>query len=364
MVPFLDLQAVNTRFQQEIEDAFERVLSSGMYILGNEVKAFEQEYAAFCKVKHCIGVSDGLNALKLAIQAYHIGKDDEVIVPANTFIASILAISANGALPVLVEPDPDSYHIRASEIEKKITRKTKAIMVVHLYGQIAEMDEILSIAAKYNLIVIEDAAQAHGAYYKGKRAGSLGDSAGFSFYPGKNLGAMGDGGAVTTNNDVLAERLKALRNYGSQIKYENIYKGMNSRLDELQAAVLRIKLKHLDEDNQKRRLVAEFYRKNIDNRQVVLPELYGNDVSRHVWHLFVIRTMDRYKLSKYLRGKGIETLIHYPIPPHKQKAYAEWHDRVYPITEKLHNEVLSLPISPVMSEEQMELVVEAMNAFK
>ena len=286
---------------------------------------------------------------------------DEVIVPSNTYIASILAISQNNLVPVLVEPDINTYLIDPSKIEEKITSKTKAILPVHLYGQTCEMDKINEIAKKYNLKVIEDSAQSHGAYYKDKRSGNLGDASGFSFYPGKNLGALGDGGAVTTNDEELANTIKALGNYGSHKKYENLYKGTNSRLDEMQAAMLRVKLKYLDEEVKKRREIANYYLENIKNDTIILPIVRAED--NHVWHLFVIRTNKRDELQKYLLDNGIQTLIHYPIPPHKQNAYKEWNNESYPISEQIHDEVLSLPISGVQNLEDTKKIVQVINDF-
>ena len=282
-----------------------------------------------------------------------------MIVPANTYVASILAISQNNLTPVLVEPDIETYNIAPEKIEEKITSRTKAIMPVHLYGQVAEMEKINEIAKKYNLKVIEDSAQAHGAYCGAKRTGNLSDASGFSFYPGKNLGALGDGGAVITNDDKLAEKISALRNYGSKVKYENLYKGVNSRLDEIQAAILRVKLRNLDKDNQNRKKIAKFYLENIKNDKIVLPTCKNPE--SHVWHLFVIRTPDRDNLQKILMEKGVQTMIHYPIAPHKQKAYSEWNHLSLPITEKIHSEVLSLPVSPVMTMQEAETVVEVIN---
>lgn len=364
-IPFLDLKALNTQHKEEIMESFERVIDSGWYILGKEVESFENEFAQYCGVKHCIGVGNGLDALILILQAYKelgmINDGDEVIVPANTYIATILAISKNNLRPVLVEPDIDTYNIDPAKIEEKITPRTKAVMVVHLYGQTADMEPIWQIAKKHDLKVIEDSAQAHGAFYKSQRTGNLGDASGFSFYPGKNLGALGDAGAVTTNDDTLANTLKALRNYGSHKKYVNQYQGINSRLDELQAPVLRIKLKYLDQDNQRRRAIAKSYRENIKNPKIILPKAVDED--SHVWHLFVIRTSERDKLQQYLHENNIQTLIHYPIPPHKQKAYPEWNELSYPITEKIHEEVLSLPISPVMSDYEVSTIVEIITRF-
>ncbi|MGG3937827.1 DegT/DnrJ/EryC1/StrS family aminotransferase [Anoxybacillus kestanbolensis] len=364
MIPFLDLKGINNQYKKEIKVAFERVMDSGWYILGEEVESFEKEFAAYCGTKYAIGVANGLDALALILKAYGIGEGDEVIVPANTYIASILAISANGATPVLVEPNISSYNLDPNKIEEKITSKTKAIMVVHLYGQAANMDPINEIAKRYNLKVIEDGAQAHGAKYKGKRVGNLGDAAGFSFYPGKNLGALGDGGAITTNDSELATKLRALRNYGSHIKYENLYKGVNSRLDELQAAILRVKLPHLDKENEQRRKIAEYYLENIENPKITLPVVENGDRESHVWHLFVIRTENREHLQKTLEEHGVQTLIHYPIPPHKQEAYSEWNHLSYPITEKIHNEVLSLPISPILTIEEAKKIVDIINKYE
>lgn len=361
MIKFLDLYQINQRYREEIDERIKKVLDSGWYILGEQGKVFEKNFADFCGVKHCIGCANGLDALNLIIKAYGFKAGDEIIVPANTYIASILAISQNGCTPVLVEPDIHTYNINPDLIEEKITSNTKAIMVVHLYGQAAEMEKILQIAKKYNLKVIEDSAQAHGAYFKGKRIGNLGDASGFSFYPGKNLGCLGDGGCVTTNDDDLAYKIRAIANYGSDYKYHHIFKGTNSRLDEIQAAILDVKLKYLDEDNQRRREISKFYRANIKNEKIILPEV--SDEESHVWHLFVVRTDDRKKLEKHLNDNGIQTNIHYPTPPHKQECYKEWGKMLFPVTEKIHNEVLSLPISPVMTNDEISKVVEVLNVF-
>lgn len=363
VVPFLDLKAINEQYQEELKYVLEHVLNSGWYILGNEVHSFEEEFADFCGVKHCIGVANGLDALELIINAYGIGVGDEVIVPSNTYIASILAISANGATPILVEPDIETYNIDVGKIEEKISKRTKAILAVHLYGQVCEMDKINDLAKKYNLKVIEDAAQAHGGIYNGKRTGNLGDAAGFSFYPGKNLGALGDGGAITTNDDKLALKLRGLRNYGSHVKYQNIYKGYNSRLDEIQAAVLRVKLKYLDNDNEKRRKIAEYYSKHINNPKIILPTVSSDDRMSHSWHLYVVRSNERDNFEQYLSENSIQTLVHYPIPPHKQQAYEEWNNQVFEITEQIHKEVISLPLSQVLSFNQVEYVVDILNKF-
>ncbi|MCB4205441.1 DegT/DnrJ/EryC1/StrS family aminotransferase [Deferribacterales bacterium Es71-Z0220] len=365
MIPFLDLKALNAQYRAELIAACTRVIDSGWYIQGNECKAFEKEFAEYCGTKYAIGVANGLDALILILRAYKelgiMSDGDEVIVPSNTYIATILAISLNNLVPVLVEPELDTYLIDPSKIEEKITSRTKAIMPVHLYGQTCEMDKINEIAKKYNLKVIEDSAQSHGAYFGDKRSGNLGDASGFSFYPGKNLGALGDGGAVTTNDDELAQAIRALGNYGSHKKYENLYKGINSRLDEMQAALLRVKLRYLDEEIQKRREIASYYLENIKNENIILPIVRANN--NHVWHLFVIRTKNRDALQKYLLENGIQTLIHYPIPPHKQKAYSEWNSQSYPISEQIHKEVLSLPISGVQSLEDTMKIVKIINDF-
>lgn len=362
MIKFLDLKKINDRFNKDFEAKFKELLASGWYLLGEENKSFEQNFAKYCGVKNCVGVANGLDALRLIIKAFDFEKDSEIIVPANTYIASILAITDNNCKPVLVEPDINTYNINPKLIEEKITSKTKAIMVVHLYGQAVNMDEIIKIAQKYKLKIIEDCAQAHGAFYKDKRVGSLGDVAGFSFYPGKNLGALGDGGCVTTNDEEVAAKIRALANYGSHKKYENLYKGLNSRLDELQAGILDIKLKYLDEDNEKRKNIAKFYLKEIKNKNIILP--YYDSENSHVWHLFVIRTKKRDELQNYLNSKQIQTIIHYPIPPHKQACYKEFKHLSLPITEQIHKEVLSLPISPVMSIQEAEFVVKTLNDFK
>jgi len=368
MIPFLDLKGLNAQYRAELIEACARVIDSGWYIQGNECKEFDKEFAQYCGTKYAIGVANGLDALILILRAYKelgIMKDgDEVIVPSNTYIASILAISQNNLVPVLVEPDINTYLIDPTKVEEKITSKTKAILPVHLYGQTCEMDKINEIAKRYNLKVIEDSAQSHGAYYKDKRSGNLGDSSGFSFYPGKNLGALGDGGAVTTNDENLANTIKALANYGSHKKYENLYKGVNSRLDEMQAAMLRVKLRSLDNEIEKRQSIAKYYLENIKNQNITLPTTnYQLPTNSHVWHLFVIRTQKRDELQKYLSDNGVQTLIHYPLPPHKQNAYKEWNNDSYPISEQIHNEVLSLPISGVQSLEDTEKIVDLVNFF-
>jgi dTDP-4-amino-4,6-dideoxygalactose transaminase len=365
MIKFLDLYSINQQYKSGLREAFDRVLDSGWYILGKEVTQFEEQFAAYCGTKHAIGVANGLDALILIIRAYKelgvFNEGDEIIVPANTYIASILAISANNLVPVLVEPDIDSYNIDASLIEAKITPKTRAILPVHLYGQLCNMKTIVAIAKKYDLKVIEDCAQAHGANIDGIQAGNFGDAAGFSFYPGKNLGALGDAGAITTNDDELAFTIRALGNYGSEIKYKNKYKGINSRLDDLQAAFLGVKLKMLNKETEIKRSIANRYLSEIKNDKIILPKV--NEQSTHVWHLFVVRTQDRSQLQQYLMDKEIQTVIHYPIPPHQQEAYKEWNERSYPISEKIHREVLSLPLSPVISSAEVTAVIEAINAY-
>ncbi|GGH64016.1 aminotransferase [Paenibacillus silvae] len=344
-------------------DGVHKVLHSGWYILGSSVKAFEDDFAEYCGTEYCVGVANGLDALELIIHGYDIGPGDEVIVPSNTYIASILSISANGAVPVLVEPDLQTFNLDPAKIEAHITPNTKAILVVHLYGQACDMNPILEIANRYNLKVIEDCAQSHGALYGDKRVGNLGDAAAFSFYPGKNLGALGDGGAITTNDEELYNRLMALRNYGSHKKYENIYKGYNSRLDELQAPILSEKLKWLDQDNEKRREIASYYSDHILNSEVILPIVQHTSKS-HVWHLFVIRVQKRNHFMEYMNKNGVQTMIHYPIPPHKQEAYREWSDLAFPISEQIHAEVVSLPISPVMEMGEVLRVVEVINEYR
>ena len=361
MIKFLDLKKINERYRKEIDLRIKQILDSGWYLLGNQDKEFEKNFAQYCGVKHCIGCANGLDALNLIIRGYGFGAGDEIIVPANTYIASILAISENGCTPILVEPDINTYNINPDLIEEKITPKTKAIMVVHLYGQAAQMDKIWALAKKHDLKILEDSAQSHGALYKEKRVGSLGDASGFSFYPGKNLGCMGDGGAITTNNDELAKKIRAIANYGSDYKYHHIYKGVNSRLDEIQAAILDVKLPHLDNDNARRREIAKYYRENIKNPKITLPQTY--DEKAHVWHVFVVRCNDRNALQKHLENNGIQTNIHYPTAPHKQECYKEYASSILPITEKIHKEVISLPISPVMTDEEVKKVVEVVNAF-
>jgi len=366
MIKFLDLYTINQNHKEELKQAFNRVLDSGWFIMGSELKQFEADFAAYCETKYSIGVANGLDALTLIIRAYKelgVFKDgDEIIVPSNTYIASILAVSENNLIPVLVEPDINSFNLNPDLIESSITEKTKAILPVHLYGQLCDMQKINAIASKYNLKVIEDCAQSHGASdSEGIYAGNLGNAAGFSFYPGKNLGALGDAGAITTNEDELANAVKALLNYGSEIKYQNKYKGVNSRLDELQAALLGVKLKTLDQETQIRRDIASRYLTEITNPKLILPEI--KEPKSHVWHLFVIRTENRDHLQKYLFDNEIQTVIHYPIPPHKQAAYREWNHLHFPVSEKIHTEVLSLPLSPVLTYTEVSRVIEVLNAY-
>ncbi|MHA3893212.1 DegT/DnrJ/EryC1/StrS family aminotransferase [Acinetobacter sp. GXMZU3951] len=370
MITFLDLQAINAQYRAELVDACNRVIDSGWYIGGKELEIFENNFAEYCGTQFAIGVANGLDALILTLRAWkELGKlqeGDEVIVPSNTYIASILAITANNLTPILVEPDSNTYNIDPAKIQQAITAKTRVILPVHLYGQLADMPKIMQIAKQHSLLVLEDSAQSHGAQLQEKKAGSWGDASGFSFYPGKNLGALGDAGAITTNDAELAQTLKALRNYGSHEKYKNLFVGVNSRLDEIQAAMLDIKLKYLDQETQHRRQIASLYLNGIKNPLIQLPlnNINAETYMQHVWHLFVIRTSQREALQKHLNKQGIQTLIHYPIPPHKQQAYKEWNDQSYPLTEVMHQEVLSLPLSPVMSEKEAKVVIDAINGFK
>ena len=359
MIKFLDLKKINDKHRIGINNAINEVLDSGWYLLGKNNNEFAKNFAEFCGVKYFVGVANGLDAISLIIRAYGFGKGDEIIVPANTYIASILAISENECTPVLVEPNINTYNIDVDLIEEHITDKTKAILVVHLYGQSVQMDKIWKLAQKYNLKIIEDCAQAHGSLYHNRRVGNLGDAGAFSFYPGKNLG---DAGGITTNDFELYKKIKAIANYGSEVKYHNIYKGVNSRLDEVQAAVLNIKLPYIDEENEYRRKIAEFYLDNINNNQVTLPIV--TERLAHVWHIFAIRVVNRDKFISYLKENDVETLIHYPIPPHKQIAYKEWNHLVLPITEKIHAEVVSLPISPVIPISEVEKIVGLINAYR
>ncbi|MBR7889320.1 DegT/DnrJ/EryC1/StrS family aminotransferase [Marinomonas sp. A79] len=370
MIPFLDLKAINAQYRDEMIEACTRVIDSGWYIQGTEVKAFEQEFAEYCGTKHAIGVANGLDALTLTLRAWkELGKlkeGDEVIVPANTYIASILSITENRLVPVLVEPDLATYNLCPKNAEAAITAKTKAILPVHLYGQMADMPAIMDIAKRHGLLVLEDSAQAHGASINGIKAGNWGDASGFSFYPGKNLGALGDAGAVTTSDDELAQTIRALGNYGSHKKYENLYQGVNSRLDEVQAAMLRVKLRHLDTEIAQRRHVAQAYMDGINHVGLTLPLSVGEaplGLESHVWHLFVIRTEKREALQMHLLEADIQTLIHYPIPPHKQEAYGLWNNITYNITEEIHQKVISLPIGPTLNESMFRKVINIINRF-
>jgi len=364
MIPFLNFKDLNTPYRKELLDAIARVIDSGYYILGGKVTAFENEFSTYCGTKHTVGVGNGLDALTLIFRAYKemgvLEEGDEVIVPSNTYIASILSVTENRLKPVLVEPDINTYNIDVNLIEKHITKKTKAILAVHLYGQIAYSEEMQKIADKYGLKIIEDSAQSHGAVYRGRKSGNLGDASGFSFYPSKPLGALGDAGAVTTNDDKLAEMIRALRNYGSHKKYHNLYQGINSRLDEMQAAVLSVKLKYLDKENDERRKIALEYLNGIKNKKLTLPRAPTDPVS-HVWHLFVLRTKNRDKFAEYLLEKGVGTMIHYPIPPHKQPAYNVWNEKNYPLSEEIHDSVVSLPLHVALTKEEISKVIEACN---
>lgn len=364
MIQFLDLKAPYQELQAELDAAYRRVMESGWFVTGLEVEAFEAEFAAYCGAKHCIGVGNGLDALHLILRAMDIGPGDEVIVPSNTYIATWLAVSYAGATPVPVEPDEVTRNLAPELIAAAITPRTKAIMPVHLYGQPAHMDPINALAQSYGLRVIEDAAQAHGATYRGKRTGSLGHAAGFSFYPGKNLGAMGDGGAVTTEDDALAQRVRMLRNYGSKLKYHHEVKGFNSRLDELQAALLRVKLGYLDDWNQRRRQVAGQYLEGLHSSGFSLPSV--PDRTEPVWHLFAVGHPDRDRVQRLLRGAGIDTLIHYPVPPHQQQAYLDlaFDEGSYPLAERLAKELLSLPIGPHMRADAVEQVIAALKGVR
>src|SRR5690554_1936982 len=375
MIPFLDLKAINAQYRDELIEACTRVIDSGWYIAGNELAQFEQAFASYCGTKHAIGVANGLDALILTLRAWKeldkLKDGDEVIVPSNTYIASILAISANNLVPVLVEPDISTYNLCPIKTAAAITTKTRVILPVHLYGQLADMPAIMAIAKQHGLLVLEDSAQAHGASINGKKAGNWGDASGFSFYPGKNLGALGDAGAITTNDEDLAEALFALRNYGSHEKYKNLFQGTNSRLDEMQAAMLSVKLKHLDTEIAHRRKIAQAYLEGITNPAIVLPALnstFNINNSQlmseaHVYHVFVIRCEQREALQKHLLKHGIQTLIHYPIPPHQQQAYKEWNIDNYPVSELIHQQVMSLPMGPTITMDEIKKVINAVNGF-
>lgn len=364
-VPFLCAGEVNARYADELKAAVGRVIDSGWYILGEEVAAFEREFAAYCGVKHAVGVGNGLDALSLILRGYKqlgaLREGDEVIVPGNTFIASFLAITENRLVPVPVEPDPTTFNLDPVRVEDAIGPRTRAIMAVHLYGQLADMPALCELAGQHKLLLIEDAAQAHGAIGSGRKAGAWGDAAGFSFFPTKNLGALGDGGAVVTDDDALAQCIAALRNYGSEVKYHHPYQGINSRLDEIQAAMLRVKLKYLDEDVARRREVAKCYLEGIHHWNILLPTVVHEE--GHAWHLFVVRSERRDELQRHLQGHGIQSQVHYPVPPHFQPAYPALHEIRLPLTERLHREVLSLPMGPTMDAQAIAQVVQACETF-
>lgn len=366
MIPFLDLKETNTPYQSEIEEAVLSVVRSGWYILGDQVKSFERAYAQYCGTANCIGVGNGLDAISLILKSYKelgVLKDgDEVLVPANTYIASILAVSSSGLVPVLVEPDINTYNIDPEKIGNKVTSRTKAILAVHLYGLVSPMNELKEIARKHNLKLIDDAAQAHGAAYYEQKVGSLCDATAFSFYPTKNLGALGDAGAVTTDDSELAAIVRALANYGTTSKYINKYKGENSRLDEIQAAVLAVKLKYLDKEVQARQNIASFYLRNIQNELIALPRV--EQIEQHAFHLFVVRCHERDRLQQYLSDKGIRTEIHYPLPPHKQEAYKEWNSLSYPVSEKIADQIISLPLRISLKNEEVIRICSALNEFR
>ena len=366
MIKFLDLKEVNSQYEQDLKDAASRVIDSGWYLMGKELDTFEQSYAAFCNVEFALGVGNGLDALRLIFKGYlEMGvmhKGDEVIVPANTYIASVLAISDNDLVPVFVEPNKETFNLDSSLLNQALTKRTKAVLTVHLYGQISIDDQMVNFCSKNNLKLIEDAAQSHGAIWNKKISGGIGDAAGHSFYPGKNLGALGDAGAVTTNDQVLAKAIAAIRNYGSEEKYKNIYQGLNSRMDEIQAAFLNVKLNYIQKDIIGRRKVANYYLKNIRNPNIVLPKIVNSD--GHVWHLFVIQTEKRDELKSFLEKNGVETLIHYPICPNKQLAYKKYNEINFNITNQIQTQVLSLPISPIYNERILRKICKLLNEFK
>ena len=365
MIKFLDLQKINTQYEIELKEAANRVIDSGWYLMGKELESFEGNYADFCGVKHALGVANGLDALTLIFRGYiEMGvmkKGDEVIVPANTYVASVLAITYNDLIPIFVEPNEQTYNLDSFFIEQAITSKTKAVLTVHLYGQNSIDQQMLDICRKHNLKLVEDGAQSHGALWNEKVSGGIGDAAGHSFYPGKNLGALGDAGAVTTNDAALANVISALRNYGSHEKYKNKYQGLNSRLDEIQAAFLNVKLKYIQKDINGRRRVANYYLENIKNPNITLPKVLEQD--GHVWHLFVVRVKKREEFQKYLSENGIQTLIHYPIPPNKQEAYKKYNNLSFPITEKIHKNILSLPIGAHIKKENIITIVNILNSY-
>jgi len=365
MIKFLDFKDLNILHKEELISSISSVIDSGRYILGPKVEAFEAAFSKYCGVREAIGVGNGLDALILIMRAYKelgfFSDGDEILVPANTYIASILSIVENNLKPVLIEPDMDTYNMDVNLLEKSITKKTRAILTVHLYGRVSYSEKMRSIARKHGLKIIEDCAQAHGAAWKGKKVGSLGDAAGFSFYPSKPLGSLGDAGAVTTNDVKLAKAIRALRNYGSHEKYHNIYRGINSRLDELQAAILLVKLKHLEGDNDRRRSVALAYLRGIVNDKLIMPQI--EDDKSHVWHLFTVRTKNRNKFQRYMLDNGVETVIHYPIPPHRQPAFIEWNKRNYPITEEIHNTIVSLPLHSAITNKEVGQIIKICNAY-
>lgn len=369
MIPFLDLKKINAPYETAFQDKLKSVLERGWYVLGKEVATFENDFALFCNAQNCIGVGNGLEALTLIFKGYiqlgKLQKGDEVIVPANTYIASILAVLAADLIPVLVEPKLETYNINPDEIHQKVTSKTKAILVVHLYGQLAEMEQINVIATQHNLIVVEDAAQAHGIERNSNceipNSKTELWARAYSFYPSKNLGALGDGGAVVTNDSQLAKVIRSLRNYGSDTKYQNEFIGVNSRLDEVQAAFLNVKLPFLESSNQQRRAIAQRYLEEITNPKIIKP--YWDNTMKHVFHLFVIRTSQRDELQAYLKQHGIETAVHYPIPPHQQKALADFNSLSFPITEKIHREILSIPLHPALKEEEVSAIIHALNHY-
>ena len=367
MIKFLDLQKINAQYNDELKKVASEIIDSGWYLLGSRVSTFESSLSKYIGSKHAIACANGLDALRLIFRAYiEMGimqEGDEVIVPANTYIASILAITDNRLKPVLVEPNEASFNLDIDKVEEAITERTKAILLVHLYGQACFDGELKDITNKHNLKIVEDNAQAIGAKVSNLKTGNLGDASGFSFYPGKNLGALGDSGAITTNDDELARIARAIGNYGSEVKYQNEFSGLNSRMDEIQAGFLSVKLKYIDKENTIRREIAKYYRENIKNSKILLPKVVSGDESSHVWHLFVIRTNERERFQNYLMDNGVQTLVHYPIPPHKQKCYTDMNSQTFLITEKIHDEVISLPISPVMSNEEVSEIVDLINRF-
>ncbi|MCF2496153.1 DegT/DnrJ/EryC1/StrS family aminotransferase [Dyadobacter chenhuakuii] len=361
MIPFLDLNEVNAPYLDAIEEASLRVIRSGWYILGNELKAFERSFASYCGVAHCVGVANGLDAISLILMAYEFPGESEIIIPANTYIASVLPVAYLGFKPIFVEPDPVTMLLDPDKIAEKVTSKTRAIIAVDLYGRICEMEPIMALARMHGLKVITDAAQAHGAIYQNKKAGSMADATAFSFYPTKNLGALGDAGAVTTEDEALAEKIRYLRNYGSQVRYKNDYQGVNSRLDEIQAAVLNVKLPFLDAENARRREIAARYLSEINVTDLILPP--ADRIQDDAWHLFVVRHADRSKFIAYLDANGIQTNVHYPLPIHKQQAFSEYNDLILPITERIHNEVISLPLNAVLTNEEVTYIIQTVNQF-